>query len=319
MEKNNEKTPPKKRGRKIGSKNKVKNTNEVIVKPPPKKRGRKPKENIIKNDNPVFDNQNNNDNLIIRLKKITSIENNLDSFEDKEVFEEIDNKCNCSACWNCCHDFDNNIYGMPIKFTNNIFHIYGFFCSLECASRYAFDNFNNTKLLYDRGWSGINIDLDFHTIDFFNFVRKKDENINIAISEKEGEKDLYFFHNRSAINSLSKIRKKEAREIKKVKTKTLNSIIENSKFKNEKINLLSIDVEGHEIEVLRSIDLNKHFPEMIVIEFLERDILDNMEFYNQNIDQVINSEVYRYMVKNDYHFVNWLNCDLIFVHNSIRK
>ena len=72
-------------------------------------------------------------------------------------------------------------------------------------------------------------------------------------------------------------------------------------------------------EVLRSIDLNKHFPEMIVIEFLERDILDNMEFYNQNIDQVINSEVYRYMVKNDYHFVNWLNCDLIFAHNSIRK
>ena len=150
-------------------------------------------------------------------------------------------------------------------------------------------------------------------------MRKRDENINIAISEKEGEKDLYFFHNRSAINSLSKIREKEAREIKRVKTKTLNSIIENSKFKNEKINLLSIDVEGHEIEVLRSIDLNKYFPEMIVIEFLERDILDNMEFYNQNIDQVINSEVYRYMVKNDYHFVNWLNCDLIFAHNSIRK
>ena len=169
MEKNNEKTPPKKRGRKIGSKNKVKNTNEVIVKPPPKKRGRKPKENIIKNDNPVFDNQNNNDNLIIRLKKITSIENNLDSFEDKEVFEEIDNKCNCSACWNCCHDFDNNIYGMPIKFTNNIFHIYGFFCSLECASRYAFDNFNNKLEIYSL------INLYYNTIN--NTCDKK---VNLA-------------------------------------------------------------------------------------------------------------------------------------------
>ena len=70
---------------------------------------------------------------------------------------------------------------------------------------------NNTKLLYDRGWSGINIDLDFHTIDFFNFVRKRDENINVAISDNEGEKDLFFFHNRSAINSLSEIRKKEAK------------------------------------------------------------------------------------------------------------
>ena len=192
----------------------------------------------------------------------------------------------------------------------------GIYIDVGCYHPY---NGNNTKLLYDKGWSGINIDLDFHTIDFFNFIRKRDENINIAISEKEGEKDLYFFHNRSAINSLSEIRKKEAKEIKRIKTKTLNSIIENSKFKDEKIQLLSIDVEGHEIEVLRSIDLNKYFPEMIVIEFLERDILDNMEFYNQNIDQIINSEVYEHMVKSGYHFVNWLHTDLIFVHNSIRK
>ena len=178
---------------------------------------------------------------------------------------------------------------------------------------------NNTKLLYDKGWSGINIDLDFHTIDFFNFVRKRDENINIAISDKEGEKDLYFFHNRSSINSLSEIRKKEAKEIRKIQTKTLNSIFENSKFKNEQINLLSIDVEGHEIEVLKSFNLEKYAPEMLVIEFLERDIINNPEFHNQNISAILNSEVYKHMIKNNYHFVNWLHIDLIFVHNSIRN
>jgi len=178
---------------------------------------------------------------------------------------------------------------------------------------------NNTKLLYDKGWSGINIDLDFHTIDFFNFVRKRDENINIAISDKEGEKDLYFFHNRSSINSLSEIRKKEAKEIRKIQTKTLNSIFENSKFKNEQINLLSIDVEGHEIEVLKSFNFEKYAPEMLVIEFLERDIINNSEFHNQNISAILNSEVYKHMIKNNYHFVNWLHIDLIFVHNSIRN
>ena len=178
---------------------------------------------------------------------------------------------------------------------------------------------NNTKLLYDKGWSGINIDLDFHTIDFFNFVRKRDENINIAISDKEGEKDLYFFHNRSSINSLSEIRKKEAKEIRKIQTKTLNSIFENSKFKNEQINLLLIDVEGHEIEVLKSFNLEKYAPEMLVIEFLERDIINNSEFHNQNISAILNSEVYKHMIKNNYHFVNWLHIDLIFVHNSIRN
>lgn len=192
----------------------------------------------------------------------------------------------------------------------------GVYIDVGCYHPY---NGNNTKLLYDRGWSGINIDLDFHTIDFFNFVRTRDENINIAISENESEKELYFFHNHSAINSLSEIRKNQAKEIKKIKTKTLNSIIENSKFKNEKINLVSIDVEGHEIEVLKSLDLEKYYPELIVIEYLDRDIIDNLEFYNQNIDQIISSDIYQHMIKNNYHLVNWLHSDLIFVHDSVRK
>ena len=178
---------------------------------------------------------------------------------------------------------------------------------------------NNTKLLYDRGWSGINIDLDFHTIDFFNHVRKRDENINTAISENVGEKDLYFFHNRSAINSLSEIRKNTAKEVRKIQTRTLNSVIENSKFRNKKINLLSIDVEGHELEVLKSINLIKYYPEFIVLEFFEKNILDKLEFHNQNINEILNSEVYHYLTKNNYHFVSWSHFELFFVHNSVRK
>ena len=191
----------------------------------------------------------------------------------------------------------------------------GIYIDVGCYHPY---NGSNTKLLYDKGWSGINIDLDFHTIDFFNFVRKRDENINIAISDTEGEKDLYFFHNRSAINSLSEIRKKEAKEIRKIKTKTLNSVFENSKFKNEKINLISIDVEGHEIEVLKSINLEKYAPEMVVIEFLERDIINNLEFHNQNISAILNSEIYKHMIKNNYNLVNWLHSDLVFINNDFR-
>jgi len=190
----------------------------------------------------------------------------------------------------------------------------GFYIDVGCYHPF---NRNNTKLLYDKGWSGINIDLDFHTIDFFNFVRKRDENINIAISDKEGEKDLYFFHNCSAINSLSTIRKEKAKEIKKIKTKTLNSVLESSKFKNEKINLISIDVEGHELEVIKSIDLKKYIPEMIIIEFIDFTMKD-IEFHNQNVDVVLDSEIYKHMIKNDYYFVNWLHSDLIFVHKSIR-
>ena len=178
-------------------------------------------------------------------------------------------------------------------------------------------NGNNTKLLSDKGWTGINIDLDFHTIDLFNFVRTRDENIQAAISDIDGEKDMYFFHNRSAINSLSSHKTQKPKEIKKIQTKTLNSIVENSRFKNKKINLLCIDVEGHEMEVIKGFNLKKYSPEVVVIEFLDYN-LTNIEIHNLNIKTVISSNIYKHMIENNYHFVNWLHSDLIFVNNKVR-
>ena len=63
---------------------------------------------------------------------------------------------------------------------------------------------SNTMLLYQKGWRGINIDVDHHTIEIFNYLRPKDYNKQIAVSDKSGEVDLYFYHDRSAINTLSK-------------------------------------------------------------------------------------------------------------------
>jgi len=178
-------------------------------------------------------------------------------------------------------------------------------------------NGNNTNLLSDKGWTGINIDLDFHTIDLFNFVRTRDENIQAAISDIDGEKDMFFFHNRSAINSLSSHKTQKPKEIKKIQTKTLNSIVENSRFKNKKINLLCIDVEGHEMEVIKGFDLKKYSPEVVVIEFLDYN-LTNIEIHNLSIETVISSNIYKHMIENNYHFVNWLHSDLIFVNNKVR-
>jgi len=148
-------TEPKKRGRKKGSKNKNKLNNEsnlvteeIIEKPAPKKRGRKPKENIIKNDNPVFNNDNHN-NLIIRVKKDINKVSDINSYDSSDKFSDVNYESNCyKVCWNCCHKCNNDIHGLPLKFINNIFYIYGYFCSLECASRYTFDNFDNHFEIY---------------------------------------------------------------------------------------------------------------------------------------------------------------------------
>ena len=37
---------------------------------------------------------------------------------------------------------------------------------------------------------------------------------------------------------------------------TLNSIIDNSKFKNMEIDFISIDIEGHDLNALREFDFN---------------------------------------------------------------
>ena len=191
----------------------------------------------------------------------------------------------------------------------------GFYIDVGCYHPFVG---NNTKPLYDKGWSGINIDLDFHTIDFFNYIRKRDENINVAISDTNKEKNLYFFHNRSAINSLSQVRQGTEKEIRRIKAKTLNSVIENSKFKEKKLNFLSVDVEGHELEVMKGLDLNKYSPELIVIEFIDYKMKE-IEFHNLSLKTILSSEIYQYMKDNNYHLVNLLHSDLFFVHEDVRS
>ena len=181
---------------------------------------------------------------------------------------------------------------------------------------------NNTYLLYKKGWKGINIDIDAHTIEIFNYLRPRDYNKQIAVSDKSAEVDLYFYHNRSAINTLSKetfnSRGGKSLDVKKIKSETLNSIIENSPFKNNKINFLTIDVEGYEMNVLKGFDIKKYQPDIIVLEFIDN-FLKKQEFYNNTIENLTNSEIYKYMSHNNYSFVNWVGFDLVFISKDIRN
>ena len=83
--------------------------------------------------------------------------------------------------------------------------------------------YNNTYLLYKKGWSGINIDLDETAINEFNIMRKNDYNVQELVGSDDGvEKEIYYYHERSAINTISKDlaekRQTKPREIIKKKT-----------------------------------------------------------------------------------------------------
>ena len=65
----------------------------------------------------------------------------------------------------------------------------GFYIDVGC---YHPIRLSNTKFLYNKGWSGINIDISEKSIDLFKIARKKDINLNFGISDKNGMSEAYF-------------------------------------------------------------------------------------------------------------------------------
>lgn len=190
---------------------------------------------------------------------------------------------------------------------------------LDIGAQHPVSN-NNTFLLFKRGWRGINIDLDKKSIDLFNIARPRDINLNYAISDVEKETDLFFYHVASPINTLSKkvsdFQKSKVNVIKKIQTKTLTNVLIDLKLENH-IDYMNIDVEGYEDKVLKGFNLSKYKPSVISVEYLDLK-MNKLEFRNNDINNVLNSNLYKYLIQHNYFFVNWLHGDLIFVHKDFR-
>ena len=112
--------------------------------------------------------------------------------------------------------------------------------------------------------------------------------------------------------SVSDYQAANVNKIIKITTNTLSNVLEKTTYSNKKIDLLTIDVEGNELKVLKGLDLIKFSPFLIVVEFLD---LDSKKFeipYN-NLNNILKSELYTYLLSKNYKLVNWVNGDLVFV------
>ncbi len=180
---------------------------------------------------------------------------------------------------------------------------------------------NNTYLLNKKGWSGINIDLDINNIELFKIYRPKDLNICAAISDEIKEAELFFYHPKSALNTIDKktanYQKAKVSSVKKIKTTTLNNVLNESIYNSSNIDFLSIDVEGSELSVLKNFDFHKFKPKIIVVEYLDLS-LKKLEIKNLNIQNAINSEIYKLITSKNYTLANMIHSDLVFVYNDFR-
>ena len=176
---------------------------------------------------------------------------------------------------------------------------------------------NNTQLLFNKGWSGINIDVNQFSIDLFNFLRPDDLNLLTAISDQEGEITFYYQKKFSQLNTTDK---KIAHEHfngnfneRLVKCQSIHNILINSKYKEVKIDFLNIDVEGAEMKVLRTLNFEIYDPNLICIEILGYRELGSKE----REGRIKNDEIYKYLVGKNYKKV-WSGssyCSHLFVKN----
>jgi len=122
-----------------------------------------------------------------------------------------------------------------------------------------------TYILEKMGWGGILIEPS--KIAFKNCISNrsmdKNEFYNCALVAQEGITGIKGDFDGHPMSSVGGKRLgRESQVI--VPARTLNSILEELEI--NKIDLLSLDVEGYEAEVLKGFDLNKYKPKFIVIE-----------------------------------------------------
>jgi FkbM family methyltransferase len=134
--------------------------------------------------------------------------------------------------------------------------------------------FSNTYRLYCRGWKGLNIDATPGSMKRFDSVRPRDINVEAAVSAVPQELTFYLF-NEPALNTfrkeLAQARVGETYTIVDeitVQAKPLSQLLSEHLPADTRINLMTIDVEGADIEVLQSNNWERYSPDLILVECL---------------------------------------------------
>jgi len=131
--------------------------------------------------------------------------------------------------------------------------------------------FSNTKKFYLRGWRGINIDPNITNYQKFVKSRPDDINLNIGVGNSNDKLTFYNFipETLSTFSKLTaELQIKEGyllAETKKIQVNKLRDVLNKLNF-SKKIDFISIDTEGFELEVLNGNDWTKFRPVLICIE-----------------------------------------------------
>ncbi|MBR2648190.1 MAG: FkbM family methyltransferase [Sediminibacterium sp.] len=176
---------------------------------------------------------------------------------------------------------------------------------------------SNTYKFYKKGWKGINIDAMPGSMRKFNLVRRRDLNLECAITNDTNSIEYYVF-NEPALNTFSKENadlwstKAPYRIIKSIKVKgdRLDNIFNRYLAQGQNIDFMSIDVEGYELEVLLTNNWDKFRPKVIVLEvqsfLLDDSVRSKAVSYLQDKGYTVVSKLYFSIILCEADFANTL-------------
>jgi FkbM family methyltransferase len=193
-------------------------------------------------------------------------------------------------------------------YKNGVFVDVGAHDGLTINNTIYFEKYNN--------WTGINIEPIKSVYDKLVINRPKSININCAVCNSNGETEflcntgytemisgLKDTFDKRHLQRLEKENKKMGAhtQIIKVKTQKLETIFDEHKITH--INYLSIDVEGAEFEVIKSINFDKVFIDVIGYENnYENNSIPIIKYLEDKNFSIINKGIDIFMINNKSDF-----------------
>jgi FkbM family methyltransferase len=164
---------------------------------------------------------------------------------------------------------------------------------------------NVTRIFYERGWSGINIEPLAANMETLRRKRTRDTNLEIAVGENDGSITFYEvakWHGYSTTDAaIIEQHRKDGLQIteRKVPVRKLSDVLDEH-AKDKSIDFLKIDVEGTELSVLRGLDLRRHRPKIILLESKMPVTINMVDRVDEVPDRA--EEYSSYLAPFGYHF-----------------
>lgn len=130
---------------------------------------------------------------------------------------------------------------------------------------------NNTRRFYDRGWSGANVEPDPDKHTRLVASRPRDMNIHCGVGSKT-EPQMFYRMSADMLSTFSKTaaelyQRQGYAVVEEIPVKLI-PLAEVFERVGRPVDFLSVDVEGFEVDVLKSNDWSVHRPTLLLVEMM---------------------------------------------------